>query len=347
MNFYEALTFQFGIQQGIDLGWCVPPVCEIARVADLDLTGIRITAGDYNQKDLADAIEQDAVLHRVAVVTKQKLVGQTVVFFPSVNSARGGAQIMRQQYGLEAGWVSGEQPEEERREVITAFKTGEMKVLCNCQVVAVGFDVPATTTCILARPTRSRIFWLQAIGRVTRPLPGVVDFPNSTPETRKAAIAASAKPNFRVIDMTDASLDHRLITAVDEFVRTDDPELKAKAKQIAAKTAEPMTPDEILAEALKQQESEKLAKEIEERRRQMEGEATGTVVSRDVDLRTGGKRSVGTYTNPLKGKFAGQRMCDLPDYYVAWGEQKMNGWVKAMFRREKERRRGLTERSVG
>ena len=71
MNFYESLTFQFGIQQGIDLGWCVPPVCEIARVADLDLTGIRITAGDYNQKDLADAIEQDAVLHRVAVVTKQ------------------------------------------------------------------------------------------------------------------------------------------------------------------------------------------------------------------------------------------------------------------------------------
>lgn len=338
MNFYEELAFQFGIQDGIELGWCVPPVCEIARVADLDLSGIRMVAGDFNQQQLSAAIEQDAVLHRVAVVTKQKLVGQTVVFFPSVTSAKGGAQIMRQQYGLEAGWVSGEQPEEERREVISAFKAGELKVLCNCQVVAVGFDVPATTTCILARPTRSRIFWLQAIGRVTRPLPGVVDFPGSTPETRRAAIAASAKPHFRVIDMTDASLDHRLITAVDEFVRTDDPELKAKAKQIAAKAPEPMTPDQLLVEALKQQEAEKFAREIEERRKRMEGEASGRVVSRDVDLRFSGKRPIGTYTNPLKGKFAGMKMSELPDYYVHWATKNTNNWIQKMFIRERARR---------
>lgn len=340
MNFYEALTFNYGIQQGIDDGYCVPPRCEIDRVADLDLTNIRIVNGDFNQQQLAAAIEQDAVLHRIAIVTKTRMVGQTVVFTPSVFSAKGAAQVMRQQYGMEAGWVSGEQPEEERREVIAAFKSGELKVLCNCQVVAVGFDVPATSTLILARPTRSRIFWLQAIGRATRPYPpGVIDFPGSTPESRKAAIAASVKPFFHIVDMTDASLDHRLITAVDEFVRTDDPEVKAKAKQIAAKTDTPLTPEELLIEALKQQEAEKLAKEIEERRKRMEGQATGRLVSRDVDLHYTGKRSVGTYTNPLKGKFAGQRMSDLPDYYVAWGEQKMSGWVQSLFRKEKERRR--------
>lgn len=338
MNFYETLTFNYGIQQGIEDGYCVPPRCEIDRVTDLDLSGIRIVNGDYNQQQLAAAVEQDAVLHRVAVVTKAKAVGQTVVFLPSVNAAKGAAQIIRQQYGLEAGWVSGEQPDDERREVIAAYKSGQLNVLCNCQVVAVGFDVPSTTTLILARPTRSRIFWLQAIGRATRPLPGVVDFPGSTAETRRAAIAASAKPFFLVVDMTDSSLDHRLITAVDEFVRTDDQELKAKAKKIAATANVPMTPDELLAEALKQQAAENLAKEIEERRKNMAGEATGRLVSRDVDLSHTGKRSVGTYTNPLKGKFAGYRMCDLPDYYLAWAEQKMTGWVQSMFRKERARR---------
>lgn len=337
MNFYESVVFSLNIQDGIERGWCVPPVCQISRVADLDLSGIRMVAGDFCQEQLAKAIEQDAVIHRVCVVTQQQAVGQTVVFLPSVASAKAAALIMRQQYSLNAGWVSGDQAEDERRETIQAFKAGELDILCNCQVVAVGFDVPATRTCIFARPTRSRIFWTQAIGRVTRPLAGVVDFAGSTPESRKAAIAASAKPVFRIIDMTDSSLDHRLITAVDEFVRTDDAEVIKKAKVIASEN-DAMTPDEILAEALRQQESERLAKEIEERRKQMQGVATGRLVTRDVDIAVTGKRSVGTYTNPLKGKYAGWKMSELPDHYVHWAAQEMTGWIRATFAKEKDRR---------
>src|SRR5262249_45671406 len=65
-----------------------------------------------------------------------------------------------------------------------------------------------------ARPTKSRCLYSQMIGRATRPIAGLVDnFPTS--ERRKAAIAASIKPNCLVIDFAGNSGRHKLITTAD------------------------------------------------------------------------------------------------------------------------------------
>jgi type I site-specific restriction endonuclease len=82
-------------------------------------------------------------------------------------------------------------------------------------MITTGFDFPALKNIVMARPTKSLALYTQIIGRATRPLDGVVDFDDSTPETRKQRIAESAKPNFRVIDLVDNSLNHKLITTVD------------------------------------------------------------------------------------------------------------------------------------
>jgi superfamily II DNA or RNA helicase len=62
--------------------------------------------------------------------------------------------------------------DEERRPIIDAFRRGEFQILSNCSMLAEGFDVPATSVCILARPTKSLIRYIQMVGRVLRPSEG-------------------------------------------------------------------------------------------------------------------------------------------------------------------------------
>jgi superfamily II DNA or RNA helicase len=63
-------------------------------------------------------------------------------------------------------------PEEERKPLIDGFRRGEFAILSNCSMLAEGFDVPATSCCILARPTKSLIRFIQMCGRVLRPHDG-------------------------------------------------------------------------------------------------------------------------------------------------------------------------------
>lgn len=337
MSYYQEVLVNKDIQWAIENGWACPPVCRLSRVASLDLSQIKITNGDFNPAALNEAIEKEATLHRLALITEQERHGQTVVFTPSVASAKGVCHYLTNNYDVPATYIWGTQPEDERKEALRRFKTREVQVLVNCQVVAVGFDYPPTATLILGRPTKSRSFWLQCVGRATRPLPGTVDFAGSTPESRRAAIAASAKPNFKIVDCTDSSLDHRLVTSVDMFVQAD-AAVKDVVKKAAIEAPAPLSQEELEALAFQELERQRLAAEIEARRKQMQGRATGSVVGRDVDLQFTGRRCVGTYTNPLKGRYAGRKMNELPDHYVEWGERTLKGWVRQLFGKELQRR---------
>jgi superfamily II DNA or RNA helicase len=343
-DYYERVLISRDIQWAIDSAWSVPPVCKLARVQGLDMSGVRVSGEDFNQAQLQAAVEKEANLHRIALITSEEMEGPTVVFTPSVASAKGVAHYLNNNYGITAVVVWGTQPEEERNEAILAFKSGRAQVLVNCAVVAVGFDHPLIRTLILARPTRSRSFWLQCVGRATRPLAGTVDFAGSCPDSRRAAIAKSDKPYFKIVDCTDASLDHRLVTSVDMFVVTDDREVREVVKRAAADSPVPLTQEQLEALAQAELERRSIAAEIERRRMLTRGRASGQVVGQEFHL-GGGQRSPGTYMNPLKGKYAGVRMCDLPEHYIHWACENpgLRGWIKNNFLRERKRRRELTK----
>lgn len=347
MNFYEELIGGYDLSWAIANGWADSPKCKLARIESLDLSGIKIVNGDFAQQALQNELNKEATLQKICLITAEEMEGQTVLFTASVASAKGACHYLTNNYGIPSVYVYGTQPEEERNEALRLFKTGKAKVLCNCQVVAVGFDYPPTQTLILGRPTRSRSFWLQCVGRATRPLAGVVDG-LATAEERIAAIAASAKPYFKIVDCTTGSVDHNLITSVDMFVSADE-ETKKEVRVKAAQSTEPLTAEqlqEMAEEAKRKAEEERAkiaaAKAIEEMRRNTHGRATGRVVGNDLDITFDGKRSVGTYKNPLRGKYGGMRFSELPDFYLHWMLQQKSvpGWCKKIAHREQERRHG-------
>jgi len=305
---------------------------------------VNIVGGDFNQTKLAAELNKEANLHRACMITAEEIEGQTVLFTGSVFAAKGATEYLTRNYGIPAVCVWGTMPDEERVDALAAFKSKQARVLVNCQVVAVGFDYPPTATLILARPTRSRSFWLQCVGRATRPLPGTVDFEGSTSASRIAAIAASDKPHFKIVDCTTGTLDHTVITSVDMFCTSSDEEVKKAVRQAAAK--EPLTPEELAAKAAEEAAKIASAKAIEEMRKNTQGRGEGRIHGKDVDITWKGVRSVGTYNNPLKGKYAGYKLSELPDHYVEWAayNEKLNGWIQTMFRKELGRRFGTAQK---
>jgi len=316
-------------------------------VESLDLSGIKIVGGDFQQQALQAELNKESNIQRLCLITAEEMEGQTVLFTASVSSSKAAAHYLNNNYGIPAVYVYGTQPEEERREALRAFKSGEAKVLCNCQVVAVGFDYPPTATLILGRPTRSRSFWLQCVGRATRPLPGVVDFEGSTPDSRRAAVSASAKKHFKIVDCTTGSIDHSLVTSVDMFCPAADEEVKKVVKKAAAESKKPLTAEEMADIAAKEAERIASAKAIEAMRKNTQGRGFGRVASQEIDITWKGKRPVGTYTNPLRGKYGGLKMSQLPDHYIRWAcdAPSISGWVKGLFCREWERRHGIPQAS--
>jgi len=137
-----------------------------------------------------------------------------VRFTASVKAAEMTAEILNRHRSGMAAWVCGKTDREDRRRMLAEFAAGQMQVVCNCGVLTEGFDDPGVEVVIMGRPTKSRSLYSQMVGRSTRPLPGVVDGPE-TAEARRAAIAASAKPSCLVVDFVGNAGKHKLVTSGD------------------------------------------------------------------------------------------------------------------------------------
>lgn len=60
----------------------------------------------------------------------------------------------------------------ERAATLAAFKAGELRVVTNVGIIALGFDYPQLECVVLARPSISLGLYYQMVGRVIRPHPG-------------------------------------------------------------------------------------------------------------------------------------------------------------------------------
>jgi len=137
-----------------------------------DLSGIRTRGGDFEAGALADAMGKaqlvgDAVKHYAKHTPGQP----AILFSPSVAHAEAMAEAFRT-----AGWraqaASGSTPGPQRDAAIAGLATGAVQVLCSCDLISEGLDVPAVGAVILMRPTKSLGLYLQQVGRGLRPAPG-------------------------------------------------------------------------------------------------------------------------------------------------------------------------------
>ena len=92
-----------------------------------------------------------------------------IVFAASVDNALLLTSVCRG-VGLKADAVTGKTDANEREHVIRRFKRpgGPHRILINFGVLTTGFDAPAASATLIARPTKSLVLYSQMVGRVIR-----------------------------------------------------------------------------------------------------------------------------------------------------------------------------------
>lgn len=137
-----------------------------------DLTGLHIRMGEYVTADIEKVMIKKAVFGDVIKYYKQLADGKKAVCYcSSVKHSEAQAQAFRDA-GISAAHIDGDTPSRERNEIINKFRSGEIKILCNVDLISEGFDVPDCECAILLRPTQSLTLYIQQSMRCMRYRPG-------------------------------------------------------------------------------------------------------------------------------------------------------------------------------
>lgn len=113
-----------------------------------------------------------AIIHRIETMLTQHR--RILIFATNVDHSDVIASVLLAR-GHNARSVTGSTPSGERARAIEAFRSRNEHpmVLCNFGVLTTGFDAPATSAVLIARPTKSLVLYSQMVGRGIRgPLAG-------------------------------------------------------------------------------------------------------------------------------------------------------------------------------
>jgi len=160
-------------------GWLCPLDWRPIALDGFDLADLPTTMlggeEDYAPHELAEELNQEDHVRAVVDATAA-LIGnrQTLVF--GVNVAH--AQALAEEYrarGIGAATIWGEMPAKERAATLAAWRAGTIQAVTNCAVLTEGFDFPAISALVMARPTMSPGLYAQMLGRGTRTHAGKAD----------------------------------------------------------------------------------------------------------------------------------------------------------------------------
>ena len=260
---FRTVAYRYQLRDAIRDGYLCNVRCRSIPL-DLSFASIKDTAGDFNQGELGAIMEEDGALHGVVKAVREQGEGRkSIIFGVRVKHAEQLAEIFNRDEPGSARSISGGTPKDERAAIVSQFRKGQFRYLCNVGVATEGFDVPDVGCVAVARPTQSRALYTQMIGRGTRPLYECTLF--ETPAERQAAIAASGKPDCLVIDFTDNARNHKLVSAIDILGDDYEDEIVVEAKRIAAdKCVNPSDVLDIAAQELRRKRAADAARAAEE-----------------------------------------------------------------------------------
>lgn len=164
--YFDKLVVANTIDQMIREGTLAP--FRVFAAARPDLEGVRTSMGDWVQSDLEERVRKPKLIADIVETWKQ--LGEnrpTVAFCVSQAHADQIATEFRQA-GIPSGYMDCDTPVGERNDIRERFKNGEIKVVCNVDVIGLGVDWPEVSCISYCRPTKSEMRWVQNIGRGLR-----------------------------------------------------------------------------------------------------------------------------------------------------------------------------------
>ena len=133
-----------------------------------DLSGIKIVRGEFEVESVEIALMKKAVYGNVIENYRKFADGkQAICYCASIRHSAAMAEEFCSA-GISAKHIDGNTPKSEREQIISDFRKGEVKILCNVDLISEGFDVPDCECAILIRPTKSLTLYIQQSMRCMR-----------------------------------------------------------------------------------------------------------------------------------------------------------------------------------
>lgn len=171
LELFRDCAHRLTLREAVQLGALVPIRCVRVRT-NIDLSRVRFNQIQYNRRDL----EQNVIVpgrDRLIVDTYHSHVSgrKAVAFCANVRHGEDVAKLFRDA-GVPAQAVSGRLPRDQREQTLQQFHEGKLRVLCACDILNEGWDCPDVEVLLMARPTLSKVIYLQQLGRGTRKAEG-------------------------------------------------------------------------------------------------------------------------------------------------------------------------------
>jgi len=171
LDLFRESAHRLSLEDAIELGELVPIRC-VRVQTNVDLSRVRFNQVQYNRSDLEESILLPPRDRLIVDTYLEYVPGRKgVVFCVNVRHGESLAELFRWS-GVGAQSVSGRMPRGERERCLNAFQKGQLRVLCACDILNEGWDCPDIEVLFMARPTLSKVIYLQQLGRGTRKAQG-------------------------------------------------------------------------------------------------------------------------------------------------------------------------------
>ena len=143
--------------------------------SNIDLREVRYNGKDYNYADLERTLIIDSRNELIVDVLskyfspRKDFYKQGIIFCVNKKHTKKIADFLKEK-GLTAEAVYGGNPKNDK--IFGDYKNKKTQFLCSCQLISEGWDSPQTEVVVMARPTLSKVLYLQQIGRGLRKYPG-------------------------------------------------------------------------------------------------------------------------------------------------------------------------------
>ncbi|QDT34006.1 DEAD/DEAH box helicase [Thalassoglobus polymorphus] len=181
-HFLNDVGYEVGVRELIVQGYLSPLVTK-AGLTRIDTSAVHIRGGEFVAAEVEDLMDQDelvdAACREIVEFTADRQ--SVLIFATGIKHGRHVQEVLLRNHDIECGFVSGETPTAERDATLKAFRDGDLRYLCNVNVLTTGFDAPNIDCVVMLRPTMSPGLYYQMVGRGFRLHPGkenclVLDF---------------------------------------------------------------------------------------------------------------------------------------------------------------------------
>jgi DNA repair protein RadD len=160
------ICYEVGVRELIVGGYLCPLITK-AGINKADFSRLHVRGGEF----LADEMEALMDDERLVEAACGETVGYTgdrrgaLIFASGIKHGEHIVRVLAEKHSIECGFVTGETSTKERDAILGRFRRGELKYLCNVNVLTTGFDAPHIDCVALVRPTLSPGLYYQMVGR--------------------------------------------------------------------------------------------------------------------------------------------------------------------------------------